>query len=266
MYDWHVDRSTAAPAGQEDRVLSGSVQLSDPSQYKGGMLQVGATNASTARGALLVFPSHAAHKVHPVRSGIRHSLVVWQRGTPNAAFEGDAADGHQAAINALAAAEGTPAYLHVLAGESLQKTQRLHEAMEETQRAIDGDQEGFYPRARFNMGVYTGNLGRNEEAAAFFEAASKLKYGYTKALTNLAVVQAHLGRVAEAVANAGAALAAAKQQASSPSQLARIEFIRAEGLQSLRRVEEAEASYAAVLRLDPTHSGAQGKLESVPLR
>ena len=32
------------------------------------------------RGAVVVFPSYAFHKVAPVTKGVRHSLVCWMRG------------------------------------------------------------------------------------------------------------------------------------------------------------------------------------------
>ena len=52
-----------------------SVQLSDPSDYSGGVLEFPNATATTARGAAIVFPSYTMHKVHPVTRGRRSSLV-----------------------------------------------------------------------------------------------------------------------------------------------------------------------------------------------
>ena len=40
----------------------------------------GPQRAEKARGALIVFPSFVLHRVVPVTSGIRKSLVVWVAG------------------------------------------------------------------------------------------------------------------------------------------------------------------------------------------
>ena len=63
------------------RKLSVSIQLSDPASYEGGDLEInmGSFSKTAARdkGALIIFPSYALHRVHPVTSGERHSLVAW---------------------------------------------------------------------------------------------------------------------------------------------------------------------------------------------
>ena len=101
-YDWHVDRSVAAAsASQPDRVLSGSIQLSDGAEYEGGELQLGAIVAPREQGSALIFPSYAMHSVHPVVAGLRSSLVLWLQGKPSASFERDAIASHLAAISAL---------------------------------------------------------------------------------------------------------------------------------------------------------------------
>lgn len=77
-YNWHIDMSDAAPAA---RKLSLVVQLSDPSEYEGGELQV--MNSSTVKsvekkkGLVAAFPSWVLHKVSPVTKGTRHTLVIW---------------------------------------------------------------------------------------------------------------------------------------------------------------------------------------------
>jgi len=35
-----------------------------------------------SKGSLVVFPSDVWHRVKPVKSGIRHSLVIWNLGWP----------------------------------------------------------------------------------------------------------------------------------------------------------------------------------------
>jgi PKHD-type hydroxylase len=90
FYTWHQDGLDATVA---NRKLSLVVQLSDPSQYEGGELEVFATaehahrgdpapDPSAARGTVVVFPSFELHRVCPLRSGVRHSLVSWVSGPP----------------------------------------------------------------------------------------------------------------------------------------------------------------------------------------
>ncbi|HUE64860.1 MAG TPA: 2OG-Fe(II) oxygenase [Rhizomicrobium sp.] len=80
-YGWHVD---VGEKNYEPRKISISVQLSDPSGYEGGdlILQAGAGefSAEKARGTLIAFPSFVLHRVTPVTSGTRKSLVVWVAG------------------------------------------------------------------------------------------------------------------------------------------------------------------------------------------
>jgi len=80
-YDWHVDHSTVTP---EPRKLSMSLQLSDPKDYEGCELQIHAANKIETpplkRGTVILFPSYALHRVTPVVSGTRKSLVAWISG------------------------------------------------------------------------------------------------------------------------------------------------------------------------------------------
>jgi PKHD-type hydroxylase len=84
-FDWHKDygRDPADP-GQEPRKITLSLQLSDPSDYKGCELQVRAGNqidvAPKARGSLAAFPANVLHQVTPIEAGIRRALVVWAVG------------------------------------------------------------------------------------------------------------------------------------------------------------------------------------------
>ena len=80
-YDWHVDHGRGLPV---QRKLSFSVQLSEPSDYEGGELQIHAANnisvAPKALGTVIVFPSYNLHRVTPVTAGTRRSLVCWTCG------------------------------------------------------------------------------------------------------------------------------------------------------------------------------------------
>ncbi len=81
MYGWHVDYGgKIAPS----RKLSLVLQLTDPSQYEGGNLQVMVggqpQTVRKQRGLVAAFPSYVLHQVTPVTSGNRQSLVAWVSG------------------------------------------------------------------------------------------------------------------------------------------------------------------------------------------
>ena len=82
-YDWHVDSGIQV----SNRKLSLSLQLSDPSTYDGGDLQVSfgsksETSLPKERGIINFFPSYTMHRVTPVTRGTRYSLVCWVAGPP----------------------------------------------------------------------------------------------------------------------------------------------------------------------------------------
>jgi PKHD-type hydroxylase len=80
--DWHLDTGTGQTS---TRKISISVQLSEQADYLGGDLQFcGCTDLQDARrrGTIVVFPSFLAHRVSPVTSGTRFSLVSWAHGLP----------------------------------------------------------------------------------------------------------------------------------------------------------------------------------------
>jgi PKHD-type hydroxylase len=66
------------------RKLSLVVQLSNPSDYSGGDLQIrsghGEATVSKTQGTVIVFPSYLLHQVTPVTGGLRESLVLWSGG------------------------------------------------------------------------------------------------------------------------------------------------------------------------------------------
>ena len=70
--------------GTSSRKLSIVVQLSEPNEYQGGDLQfMYASEPYTAikeKGSVYTFPSFVMHKVTPVFSGVRRTLVAWVAG------------------------------------------------------------------------------------------------------------------------------------------------------------------------------------------
>ena len=72
-----------------------TISLVDGSMYEGGDLEfdlrdgkgektsnVRACKEIRPRGSIVVFPSFLLHRVKPVTSGVRYSLVVWSSGEP----------------------------------------------------------------------------------------------------------------------------------------------------------------------------------------
>jgi PKHD-type hydroxylase len=75
---WHSD---AGIDRQETRLLSISVELSEPADHEGGLLEIPpdrmARPRSLKRGGACIFPSRALHRVSPVTRGTRWALVNW---------------------------------------------------------------------------------------------------------------------------------------------------------------------------------------------
>ena len=82
-YDWHLD---IGPRSINHRKVSVVVQLSDPDDYVGGNLELHPGSNSFAvprgKGTVVVFPSFLLHRVTPLTSGLRRSLVLWAGGEP----------------------------------------------------------------------------------------------------------------------------------------------------------------------------------------
>ena len=76
-YDWHADLGV----GISNRKLSVVLQLSDPSEYEGGELQMNTggniINVPKEKGLICFFPSFVLHRVTPLSSGLRRSVVTW---------------------------------------------------------------------------------------------------------------------------------------------------------------------------------------------
>tara|TARA_B100001989_G_scaffold157658_1_gene112876 strand:+ start:46 stop:600 length:555 start_codon:yes stop_codon:yes gene_type:complete len=81
-YNWHVDSDQVTDTLL--RKISVSVQLSDPSEYEGSDLEIHNTKLYSFpknKGDVIMFPSWYLHRVTPLISGVRRSLVVWAVGS-----------------------------------------------------------------------------------------------------------------------------------------------------------------------------------------
>ena len=76
-YDWHVDLGP----GISNRKISVVLQLSDLEEYDGGDLQMNPggqiLTVPKGLGTICFFPSFMLHRVTPLNSGVRKSLVNW---------------------------------------------------------------------------------------------------------------------------------------------------------------------------------------------
>ncbi len=80
-YDWHLD---IGPGTISHRKISIVIQLSDPDDYVGGDLEIMTgsdhTKIPRGKGNVIIFPSFLLHRVVPLISGNRKSLVLWVGG------------------------------------------------------------------------------------------------------------------------------------------------------------------------------------------
>jgi len=78
FYDWHSD--TAVAGSRSLRKISAVLILSNPANYTGGNFLVKPEDKEIPlprdQGSLILFPSFVLHKVEPVTSGYRHSIVM----------------------------------------------------------------------------------------------------------------------------------------------------------------------------------------------
>ena len=87
-YDWHWDMFVGNTLDNindgPQRKLSAVMQLSHPDDYEGGDLEInncGNHNViEKKRGLVTFFPSFVVHKVNPVESGVRKTLIAWFTG------------------------------------------------------------------------------------------------------------------------------------------------------------------------------------------
>lgn len=81
FYTWHIDQGAKTNC---PRKLSLVIQLSDPSEYEGGELEILTSEnpvvVDKQKGLVAAFPSYVLHRVTPVTKGTRQTLVVWCAG------------------------------------------------------------------------------------------------------------------------------------------------------------------------------------------
>lgn len=81
-YTWHTDALTNNYK-KYDRKISGVMLLSDVTEFTGGDFEIDIhgrlmpLKVNLEKGDLFFFDSHRSHRVTPVTSGIRKSLVFW---------------------------------------------------------------------------------------------------------------------------------------------------------------------------------------------
>ena len=100
FYNWHFDMFDEPYNLPNNPNMHGKIrkisvicQLTDPSKYKGGELEFDFRRNSPIKeskteicteiqpkGSIVVFPSYVWHRVKPVTSGTRYSLVMWNLG------------------------------------------------------------------------------------------------------------------------------------------------------------------------------------------
>lgn len=82
FYNYHHDIDWQSDS-MYDRKLSICIQLSDPSEYEGGIFEFQFIESPVNfinQGSILVFPSHQTHRITEIKKGERHSLVGWMEG------------------------------------------------------------------------------------------------------------------------------------------------------------------------------------------
>ena len=87
-YTWHKDSQFAKDKNEPIRKISSVIFLNNPKDYKGGEFQFKLDNERKQNiiklkpevGTVIVFPSFITHRVTPVTSGVRHTLVSWTKG------------------------------------------------------------------------------------------------------------------------------------------------------------------------------------------
>jgi len=84
-YDWHFD--VHMEYALWERKISAVIMLSDPSEYKGGELEIAnighpdkTESLKLNKGDVVFFASWMLHRVKPVLSGTRKTLVTWIMG------------------------------------------------------------------------------------------------------------------------------------------------------------------------------------------
>jgi len=87
-YKWHADSAHSSLSPMLVRKLSISLLLSPPDDYEGGEFQLLSSDSKEMKtfkpemGQAIIFPSYLTHRVRPLKSGHRVSLVGWFGGPP----------------------------------------------------------------------------------------------------------------------------------------------------------------------------------------
>ena len=84
-YTWHCDNGTSSTRNGMERKLSCSLLLSGPDEYTNGEFQLHYERTyfkslRPERGECIIFPAWVPHRVRPVTSGKRISIVAWMVG------------------------------------------------------------------------------------------------------------------------------------------------------------------------------------------
>tara|TARA_S200002703_G_scaffold159432_1_gene172888 strand:- start:1890 stop:2513 length:624 start_codon:yes stop_codon:yes gene_type:complete len=89
-YDWHTDSGTKSQTTDGlIRKISASLILVDNNEYEGGNFEIFSPHPEESKvlsislkqkGTMIFFPSFVYHRVKPVTSGTRYSLVCWNKG------------------------------------------------------------------------------------------------------------------------------------------------------------------------------------------
>lgn len=80
-YDWHTDCDPFLKLGGLHRKVTAVLMLSETGEYAGGELEIeGLELPKLQQGDVIVFPSVVKHRVAPVESGLRRTLVCWTTG------------------------------------------------------------------------------------------------------------------------------------------------------------------------------------------
>ena len=84
FYDWHMDNDVLGKHQPPVRKISMTLLLSDPSTFEGGELEFMDDKKAVKlkQGQAIFFASWLRHRVKPVTSGERTSLVMWFGGPP----------------------------------------------------------------------------------------------------------------------------------------------------------------------------------------
>jgi len=85
FYDWHTDNDISGIKEPPVRKISMTLLLSPENQFTGGGLELvaeGKSPTNLKQGHAIFFASFIRHRVKPVQTGVRQSLVMWFGGTP----------------------------------------------------------------------------------------------------------------------------------------------------------------------------------------